>query len=65
MKTTEELLKLDVAALLKELERTKEELFKALFNVKNGQEKNTAEVGKLRKQVARIETIIKQKELTK
>ena len=65
MKTTEELLKLDIAALLKELEETKAHLFKTKFNVKNGQGKNTALVTKLKAQVARIKTVITQKELTK
>ncbi len=65
MKTTEELLKLDAAAILKEMEEVKAEKFKTTFGVKNGQDKNTALVGKLKKQFARIKTLIKQKELTK
>jgi len=65
MKTTEELLKLEVAALHKELADSKAQLFEVKFGVKNGQNKSTDKIVKLKKYIARIKTLLKQKELTK
>lgn len=62
MKTTDELRKLDPAKLLEELEKAKKNLFKIKFDVENGQSKSHHLIGKNRKYVARIETLINQQQ---
>lgn len=63
MKTTEELKKLDIKKLLEELESELQHLFKAKFEVSNGQSKNSHLIGTHTSQVARIKTIIREKEV--
>ena len=60
MKTTDELKKLDIAKLLEELEKAKKGLFKIKFDVESGQSKSHHLIGKNRKYIARIKTLIKQ-----
>lgn len=62
MKTIEELLKLDLEKLLEELNLVKNDLFKVTFDVKNGQSKNTHKIRDYKKQIARIATVIQEKE---
>ncbi len=65
MKTIDELRKLDEHKLRLEKSETEKALFKVSFEVKSGQSKNIHHVGRQRKQVARIETIIKEKQAVK
>lgn len=58
MKTLEELRKLDIAKLLEELNGAEVHFFKVRFEVENGQAKNTHEVTKYRKYIARVKTLI-------
>lgn len=62
MKTIEELLKLDLEKLLEELNSVKTVLFKVTFDVKNDQSKNTHKIRDYKKQIARIATVIQEKE---
>lgn len=62
MKTIEELLKLDLEKLLEELNSVKTDLFKVTFDVKNDQSKNTHKIRDYKKQIARIATVIQEKE---
>lgn len=61
MKTIEELRKLDVKKLVEELELELQELFKAKFEVGNGQSKSSHLIVKHKKQVARIKTLLTEK----
>lgn len=61
MKTLEELKKLDSAKLLEELAQLKKEYFKTSFEVKTNQAKNSHMVSTHRKQIARVKTLIKEK----
>lgn len=63
MKTLEELRKLDAKKLLEELTDMEKDLFKVSFEVKNGQSKSHHSIGNHSKQIARIKTIIKEREL--
>jgi|GEM_PF-905015 len=65
MKKIDELRKLDLEKLLKELEDTVSSYFKVSFDIKNGQAKNTHEIRQHRRQIARIKTIIKEKRAEK
>lgn len=58
MKTTEELRKLDIEKLLKELSEAEDSLFKVKFGVANKQAANSHEVKQRRHYVARIKTIV-------
>lgn len=60
METLEELIKLDKKTLLSKIDELRKDLFKVKFEVKNGQAKNSDQIGKMKKQIARIKTIIKQ-----
>ena len=63
MKTTEELRKLDLKGLETELKTAQHELFKNKFEIHNAESKNIHQIGNYRKQIARIKTIKKEKEL--
>ncbi len=54
---------LGLAQLLDELKATKQEALNLRFRNATGQLENTAEIGKVRKQVARINTLIRQREI--
>ena len=60
MKELEELRKLDPKKLLEELEKAKKTLFKIKFEVENGQSKSHHLIGKNRKYIAKIKTLINQ-----
>ncbi|MDA1061221.1 MAG: 50S ribosomal protein L29 [bacterium] len=64
MKTTEELRKLDTKKLLEELESLKKSAFKTRFEIHGGQAKNNHEIRLSRKQIARVKTLIKEKQQT-
>jgi large subunit ribosomal protein L29 len=60
MMTYSELKKLDVKALEKESNALKAELFNLKLNVITGQLKDTSQFMKLRRQIARVQTVIQQ-----
>lgn len=62
MKTIEELRKLDVGKLLEELTLMQKASFKLTFEVRSGQTKDSHMISMNKKQIARIKTILKQKE---
>ena len=62
-KTNKELIELDLGALVDELRATKQEALNLRFRNATGQLENTAEIGKVRKQIARINTLIRQREI--
>lgn len=59
MKTIEELKKLDSKKLADELAEAQMALFKTRFEVKNGQSKSSHSISNYQKQVARIETLMR------
>ena len=56
----QELRQMTEKKLNEELIKTRRELGSARFRAKTGQNQNTAQVGKLRKKIARILTILKE-----
>jgi len=64
MRTTKELRKLDVGALIQKINDLKKDLFKARFEVKTGQSKNLHHITINKKQIARINTKKKKKRET-
>ena len=62
-KTNSDLADLTLGELIDELKATKQEALKLRFRNATGQLENTAEIGKVRKQVARINTLIRQREI--
>jgi large subunit ribosomal protein L29 len=60
---TKELRELPVEEIQQKLEETKEELFNLRFQNATGQLDNYKRIGDLRKDVARIKTILRQQEL--
>ncbi|MFA6917249.1 MAG: 50S ribosomal protein L29 [Candidatus Gracilibacteria bacterium] len=54
----EQLKKMDPKKLREEMEAAKEEMFKASFEVKNGQSKSFHLIGNYKKYIARIQTIL-------
>lgn len=65
LKTLEELRKFTAEKLVEELEKARKELFKIRFEIENKQSKSTHLIGKIKKYIAKIKTILKEKELTK
>jgi len=63
MAKTNELVELSLGELIDELKATKQEALNLRFRNATGQLDNTAEIGKVRKQVARINTLIRQREI--
>ena len=63
MAKTNELVELSLGELIDELKATKQEALNLRFRNATGQLENTAEKGKVRKQVARINTLIRQREI--
>ena len=59
----DELAELSLAELIDELRLTKQEGLNLRFRNATGQLENTAEIRKVRRQVARINTLIRQREL--
>ncbi len=58
-----DLAELSLGELIDELKATKQEALNLLFRNATGQLDNTAEIGKVRKQIARINTLIRQREI--
>ena len=58
-----ELHSLDESELLTRLAEAKETLFNLRFQLVTGQQENTAEVGKVRRNIARLNTILRQREI--
>ena len=62
-KNISDLADLSLGELVDELKATKQEALNLRFRNATGQLENTAEIGKVRKQVARINTLIRQREI--
>ena len=60
---TEELRGLADEELTTRLVETKEELFNIRFQMATGQQENNARVGQLRREVARLNTLIREREI--
>ena len=60
---TNELTELDLAGLVEELRETKQEALNLRFRNATGQLENTAEIKRVRRQIARINTLIRQREI--
>ena len=58
-----DLVELSLGELIDELRATKQEALNLRFRNATGQLENTAEIGKVRKQIARINTLIRQREI--
>ena len=58
-----ELKEMDLAALVEELRATKQEALNLRFRNATGQLDNNAEIGKVRRQIARINTHIRAREI--
>ncbi len=58
-----DLVELSLGELIDELKATKQEALNLRFRNATGQLENTAEIGKVRRQVARINTLIRQREI--
>ena len=58
-----DLAELSLGELIDELQATKQEALNLRFRNATGQLENTAEIGKARKQIARINTLIRQREI--
>ena len=54
---------LSLGELIDELRATKQEALNLRYRNATGQLENTAEIGKVRKQIARINTLIRQREI--
>ncbi len=59
----DKLKEMDLAELLDELRATKQEALNLRFRNATGQLENTAEIGRARRQIARINTYIRQREI--
>jgi large subunit ribosomal protein L29 len=62
-KKTTELRELGLAELVDELRATKQESLNLRFRNATGQLDNTAEITKVRRQIARLNTLIRQREI--
>jgi len=62
-KNNSDLADLSLGELIDELKATKQEALNLRFRNATGQLENTAEIGKVRKQVARINTLVRQREI--
>jgi len=60
---TVDLNELDLAALVEELRATKQEALNLRFRNATGQLDNTAEIVRVRRHIARINTLIRQREI--
>ena len=59
--TLEELRKIEASKLTKEINEAKNALFEIRFSVKNGQSKSVHQIAQYRKYIAKIQTILKEK----
>lgn len=62
-RTKTDLHEMDLDELLDELRATKQEALNLRFRNATGQLENTAEISKARRQIARINTLIRQREI--
>ena len=62
-KNNSDLADLSLGELIDELKATKQEALNLRFRNATGQLENTAEIGKVRKQVDRINTLVRQREI--
>jgi large subunit ribosomal protein L29 len=62
-RTTDDLKDMDLGQLIDELRATKHEALNLRFRNATGQLENTAEISKARRQIARINTLIRQREI--
>ena len=62
-RTNTELKEMDLAALVEELRATKQEALNLRFRNATGQLDNNAEIGNVRRQIARINTHIRAREI--
>ena len=60
---TNDLTELDLAGLVEELRATKQESLNLRFRNATGQLDNSAEITRVRRQIARINTLIRQREI--
>jgi large subunit ribosomal protein L29 len=51
------------SALVEELAEMKQELFTLRFQLATGQQENTARIGDVKKQIARINTVLREREI--
>lgn len=63
--TSKEINELTTAEMLKKEKEFREELFNLRFQLATGQLQNTARLKEVRKSIARIKTVLRQKELRK
>ena len=61
--TAQEIRELDTEALLAKVEEYKKELFGLRFQQATGQLENTARIRQVRRTIARIKTVIREREL--
>ncbi len=61
--TSEEIRKLSEEEILKKIEDHKEELFNLRFSQATGNLEKPSRIGQIRKEIARMKTILKEKEL--
>ena len=62
-KNTDQLRDLDIAGLVAELRASKQEALNLRFRNATGQLENTAEIRMVRRRIARINTLIRQREI--
>jgi large subunit ribosomal protein L29 len=62
-RSTTDLAEMDLRALIDELRETKQEALNLRFRNATGQLDNTAEISRVRRQIARINTFIRQREI--
>ncbi len=62
-RSIEELRQMELPALVEELRNTKQEALNLRFRNATGQLEDNSEIGKARKQIARINTLIRQREI--
>lgn len=65
MMKVQEIRELETNELLKKVDEFKKELFELRFQQATGQLENTARVKEVRKTIARIKTVIRERELNK
>jgi len=63
-KSNQELTELDIEALIEELRATKQEALNLRFRNATGSLDNNAEISTVRRQIARINTYIRQREIS-
>jgi large subunit ribosomal protein L29 len=62
-RSNNDLVEMDLRALIDELRESKQEALNLRFRNATGQLDNTAEIGRVRRRIARINTFIRQREI--